>query len=48
MKNWKFTVYDPKYKGRKTVYVEAATKAAGQAILASEGYTNIRAARPTD
>lgn len=44
-KNWKFTVYDRTYRGTKTVYVEAPTRAAGQQILVNQGYTQIKSAK---
>lgn len=47
MKNqsWKFTAYDPTYGKKKTVTVEAPTRAAAQQILIKDGYTQIRSAK---
>lgn len=42
---WKFTVYDPTYRARKTVYVEAPTRAAAQQKLIGQGYTQIKTAK---
>jgi len=43
-----FRVYDPTYRGQKTVLVERAegtrTRAAAQASLQAQGYTHVRTA----